>query len=285
MAKSEGTPQQIGAAIWAAIFAMPTGILILWLTPIAQGMRIHERIGWTTAGLLLTVATLVTLKVPRIVKRVVIALVPLLVATLSTARAFAPSESDLKAEEYFQVCSDPLWGTDPVACYTRSQSHMAANFADYVPDDYHSYAPSFDASDITANELAQGGPTLDGTPIRSVGQVVVTQVLGVNEQVIQLRAPTSESLKSFRWSSVRGYFPRESIQESVIVSPNPAEAKRPADSMIYLSVATRNMFSAEPGEFLVFDGIPVAHGVVLQPRTGRRIPLTYVRGHAVEHLV
>ena len=91
-------------------------------------------------------------------------------------------------------------------------------------------------------------------------------------------------MKQFDWDKVRDYFPSGSTQESLISPPNPTDDGLPADYMVYLNVATRNFFTAKPGELVVFNGIPVAHGLILQVRSGRSIPTTYVRGHSVEHL-
>lgn len=268
----------------AASLSVVAGVAILWLTPLAEAVGPNWRIGGSVMFAIIVGGFLVWRRHPARSAQVLATVVVGAVVTGVITLQFEPSAVVKSVEAYFEICTDEMWGTERVDCLEESKEVMADNFEDYAPDAFHSYSPEFQAMSVSALALAQGGPGFGGTKIRSVGQVVASQPLGALEQTIQLRPPTAAAMKQFEWKDVASYFPPGTNEEDVIAPLDPSEDEVPTDYFVYLNVATRHFFGVTPGELVVFDGLPIAHGLVLQVRSGRTLPTTYVRGHSIEHL-
>lgn len=198
----------IRAGFWSAVFALLVGIVGLWITPFTQSLPLNWRFGASVAAGLLFVAVVLVMKRPARRRWIPAAAALGLVVTAIIAHLFDPSPEEDMIGRYFGICEDPMWGTQPVNCMTESKAYLTTNFDDYAPEAWHTYTPNFGASNITALELAQGGPGLGGTAFRSVGQVVTSQQLGPLEQTIQLRPPTATALDDFKWDEYRAHFSR-----------------------------------------------------------------------------
>jgi len=280
---SESSKSAISNLVGAAL-SVVVGVAIVWLTPLAEAVGPNWQIGASVAFSILAGGWLVWRRHPAWLAQVSITVVAGVVVTGMVALQFEPSEVVKSVEAYFEICTDEMWGTERVDCLEDSKKVMVDHFDDYSPEAFHTYSPEFQSISLTALALAQGGPGFGGTTVRTVGQVVASQPLGDLEQTIQLRPPTAAAMKEIKWKDVASYFPRGTNEEDVIAPLDPSEDELATDYYVFLNVTTRPFFGVAPGQLVVFDGLPVAHGLVLQVRSGRSLPTTYVRGHAVEHL-
>ncbi|OLT31440.1 hypothetical protein BJF82_11980 [Kytococcus sp. CUA-901] len=208
--------------------------------------------------------------------------VALAMIVASATFGFRPSDEEVAVDAYMEVCEDLIWGNERVSCLAGSRDHLVANFDDFQPEVWHGYDPTFPVASVPADELARGGPWLDGASVRSVGEVIDMQRFGPNEGLIQLRPPTDSAVDRLGddWLESR---PAEEEAHRLLASAAwPSD--KPADLYVYLNVATRHFFTVEAGDLVIFDGTPVAYGLIRQVQSDRLLPGTYVRGHSVEHL-
>jgi hypothetical protein len=266
------------------LLALLGGIALTWVTPLATAVPNRWRIALFVSLLGLAIGwTLIRLGVTQKGKALGGAL-GLVGASALIAVATGPSEEAKLVDSYFAVCGDPLWGTRPVNCMEQSRDVLTREFDDFAPDEWHGFDAGTGAEAVNLKELSMGGPKFDGLVVSSVGQVVATQEVGGQEVVVQLRTPTRKALKLLTQDP--GLMGTVEAPSTYLASDASASELRggPAQSLVYLNVAVRPFFSLERDELVIFNGLPIATGSVLQPATGREIPLTYVRGSSVEHL-
>ncbi|MCB0907917.1 MAG: hypothetical protein KDB63_12470 [Nocardioidaceae bacterium] len=269
----------------AILLAIIVAVLGVWLAPIASEISAPWRIVFSV--ILSATAVLWLLGQAKVLTLRWIAVFGTLVVA-SQAVFFVvsrPSTQERLVADYLNVCSDPMWGSQPVNCYSESRKFMLDHFRVYGPDRWNAFGSFSDDEAVNLGTLSRGGPLLNGNEVVSVGQVVDEQELGGLEIVIQLRAPTSAALS--RLPPDLGLM-RTDYARQVLTAHDSSESSKPgapADSLVYLNVSARPFFAVEPGELIIFKGLPIATGYVIQPHTGRLIPMTYVRGASVEHLL
>lgn len=192
-----------------------------------------------------------------------------------------PSSDERRVAQYFSdICSDPMWGTEPVLCMDRSREFASEHVSDYFTT-WGTVTRPTRGEVVSLDTLSQGSDLYSGGPVTTIGEVVGMQSLGGNELVIQVRPATREALSNVSWRTFQQTLGPENYMTELFPEPRPT-AEKTANSLVYINVTVRPFFSIKPGQLLIIQGIAVATGRILQPASQHVVPMTYIRARAIE---
>lgn len=278
--------RQLVAKLGTGLMFLISLAITTWFTPLFGAIPTHWVIVLITVFALAIVAWLGRTLQASLLQVSALAVVVVAAGSLAALLAWPgkPSHTEMMVKSYFGLCKDPMWGNERVTCYPASRTYLLRHYVDFRPRHWNAFEPRAGATPIDLGDLSLGGPLLDGQVIKSVGEVIATQNLGGGELILQLRPPTVSAVRDADFNS--GLFGEEDPKSTFLqMAGRGTPDGRRAEEVVYLNFAARPFFRAEVGSLVVFDGLPIAAGSVRQVSTSKIIPMTYVRGRSVEHVL